>query len=76
MIDPEALKQLARNLMNTHSFEIGCEECFQQMDHFVEMILDGKDAIQAMPLVQQHLENCQDCHEEFEALLAALQSLT
>ena len=75
MIEPEALKQLARSLMNTQPHEIGCGDCFQQLDRFVEMTLDGKNAAQALPLVQLHLENCQDCREEFEALVTALRSL-
>jgi len=32
----------------------------------------GKNAAEAMPLVQEHLDRCNDCREEFEALLAAL----
>jgi predicted anti-sigma-YlaC factor YlaD len=28
-----------------------------------------------MPLVQDHLGRCDDCREEFEALLAALRAL-
>jgi hypothetical protein len=28
-----------------------------------------------MPLVQDHLTRCSDCHEEFEALLEALRRL-
>ena len=45
------------------------------MDRFVEMELAGKDAAEAMPLVQDHLERCWPCREEFEALLAALGAL-
>jgi predicted anti-sigma-YlaC factor YlaD len=40
------------------------------------MELAGKNAAQAMPLVQDHLERCDDCREEFEALLAALRALS
>jgi hypothetical protein len=39
------------------------------------MTLAGKNAAEAMPLVQDHLERCRDCREEFKALLAALRSL-
>ncbi len=38
------------------------------------MHLAGKNAAEALPLVQDHLERCGDCREEFEALLAALQA--
>ena len=38
------------------------------------MELSGLDVAQAMPLVQEHLEICGECREEFEALLAALRA--
>jgi hypothetical protein len=37
--------------------------------------LEGKDAAQALPLVQRHLELCTGCHDEYKVLLSALQSL-
>jgi predicted anti-sigma-YlaC factor YlaD len=58
--------------MSTRPDEIGCEEWFRQMDRFVELKLAGKNPAEAMPLVQDHLERCNDCRAEFEALLAAL----
>ena len=74
-LEAQKLKQLVRRIMTTRPDEIGCDECFQQLDEFVEMTLDGKDAAEAMPLVQDHLERCGDCREEFEALLLALQAM-
>ncbi|MDY6874803.1 MAG: hypothetical protein SWK90_01170 [Chloroflexota bacterium] len=46
------------------------------MDRFVEIMLVGKNVAAAMPLVQDHLQRCRDCREEFEALLAMLRALT
>ena len=74
-MDPEMLKQMARGVMTTRLDEIGCQECFQQVDRFVDLELAGKDAAAAMPLVQDHLNRCRDCREEYEALLTALQSV-
>jgi len=74
-LDLDTLKQMAREIITTRPDEIGCDECFEQLDRFVEMTLAGKNAAEAMPLVQDHLERCHDCHEEFEALLAALRGL-
>jgi predicted anti-sigma-YlaC factor YlaD len=54
--------------------EIGCDECFEQVDRFIEMEISGLNAAQAMPLVQEHLQMCGECREEFEALLMALQA--
>jgi hypothetical protein len=54
----------------------GSDECFEQVDRFVEMVLDGRDAAEALPLVQDHLNRCDDCREEFEALVDALHALS
>ena len=75
-IDPDLLKQMARGIATTRPDEIGCAECFEQMDQFVDLTLAGKDASQAMPLVQDHLTRCGDCREEFEALLAAVSAIS
>ena len=74
-LDLDALKQMVREIITTRPDEIGCDKCFEQLDRFVEMTLAGKNAAEAMPLVQDHLERCPDCREEFEALLAALRAL-
>jgi predicted anti-sigma-YlaC factor YlaD len=66
---------MVREMITTRPDEIGCDECFEQLDRFVEMTLAGKNAAEAMPLVQDHLGRCDDCREEFEALLAALRAL-
>ncbi len=74
MLNPEDLGKLARALDMTREDEIGCDECFEQLDRFVETELADLDAAVAMPLVQDHLEKCGDCREEYEALLRALRA--
>ena len=74
-IESREIKGLVRNILTTRPDEIGCDECLAQMDRFVEMELAGKHPAEAMPLVQDHLERCHDCHEEFEALLTALRHM-
>jgi hypothetical protein len=73
-LNPEILKKMIVMLTNTHAGEgeLSCDECYEEIDHFAEIELVGKSAAEAMPLVQEHLENCQDCREEYEALMAAL----
>jgi hypothetical protein len=74
-IESGKIKRLVRNILTARSDEIGCDECLEQLDSFVDMKLAGKNAAEAMPLVQDHLERCRDCHEEFEALLKAVRHL-
>ena len=74
-LDPDMLKEMARGIATTHPDEIGCARCFDEMDEFVELTLAGKNAAESMPLVEDHLNRCGDCREEFEALLAALRAV-
>jgi hypothetical protein len=74
-LDPDIVKSMARGIMTTRADEIGCAECFELMDQFVEMELAGKNAAEALPLVKDHLDRCGDCREEFEALLAAVKTM-
>ena len=72
-IKPDTLKEIVRRIMRTRPDEIGCETCFDSLDQFVDMELEGKDAAQALPLVKRHLEICHGCRDEYHALLTALQ---
>ncbi len=59
----------------TKSEEIGCDDCFDEMNEFAEMELAGKSPERAMPLVEEHINRCRDCKEEYEALVEAMKSL-
>jgi hypothetical protein len=71
-LPPDKIAGMVAMVAMTRPDEIDCNECFEQLDRFAELHLSGKDPAEAMPLVQDHLERCGDCREEFEALLAAL----
>ena len=73
-LELETLKRIVRDAINTRPDEIGCRECHEQLDRFVELKLAGKSAAEALPLVQHHLDQCMDCREEYEALLDALRA--
>ena len=74
-LESDQVKRLVRAVMDARPVEVGCEECLEQLDRVVEMTLAGKNAADVMPLVQDHLDRCHDCREEFEALLAVVSSL-
>ena len=74
-LDQMQLKRIVHAIASTHPHEIGCDDCFEQLDTFAELVLVGKSAAEALPLVHDHLLRCHDCREEFEALLKALQAL-
>jgi anti-sigma factor RsiW len=50
--------------------EIGCEECFERLDEYVDAELAGRDADRAVPGMRAHLDGCPACREEHESLRA------
>jgi hypothetical protein len=71
----DVIEIMMRSIQRTHEKELSCGECFDEIDRFAEMELSGKNPVDAMPLVQQHLDRCSYCKEEYEALLNALRIL-
>ena len=52
--------------------DIGCEECFERLDEYVELELRGADADARVPGMHNHLEGCPACREEHESLRALI----
>ena len=52
--------------------DIGCEECFERLDEYVELELQGRDAEVTVPGMRAHLDGCPACREEHESLHALL----
>ena len=54
--------------------ELGCDECFAELDRYVELEVAGADADAAVPGFRAHLDGCPACREEHESLLALVRS--
>ena len=54
--------------------ELSCEEVYALVDQYAECVARGEDAAALMPLVQEHLQRCAGCQEEFEALLRMIKT--
>ena len=52
--------------------ELGCDECFDLLDEYVELELAGEDADARVAGMRAHLEGCPACHEEHDSLRALL----
>jgi hypothetical protein len=50
--------------------ELTCEQCFDQLDRYVELELAEAHADEQVPGMRAHLEGCPACHEDHESLLA------
>jgi hypothetical protein len=61
---------LLNRLLGPGEPEVTCEQCFELLDQYVELELDGGDADARLPGMRAHLAGCPACHEDHESLLA------
>jgi hypothetical protein len=64
--------RLITALLGPDGPELTCEECFEQLDRFVELELAGRDADAAVPGMRAHLTGCPACREDHDSLLELL----
>jgi hypothetical protein len=64
------MSELLNRLLGPGEPEVTCEQCFEQLDEYVELELRGADADERLPGMRAHLEGCPACHEDHESLLA------
>jgi predicted anti-sigma-YlaC factor YlaD len=62
--------ELLARVLGPAAPEIGCDECFEQLDAYVELELTGAPAEARIPGMAPHLAGCPACREEYESLRA------
>jgi hypothetical protein len=70
--DPSRTADLLARLLGPADPELTCEECFEELDRYVELELAGRDADAAVPRMRPHLEGCPACREDHDSLAALL----
>ncbi|HET8639536.1 MAG TPA: hypothetical protein VFL89_04730 [Solirubrobacterales bacterium] len=65
---PRRRAELVDRLLGPDAPELSCEECFEQLDRYVELSLAGAPADQRVPGMRAHLDGCPACAEDFESL--------
>ena len=68
---PDRDRLLAR-LTGPRGPELSCEECFEELDRYVELELADANADTAIPGMRAHLEGCSACAEDRDSLRALL----
>ncbi|HEX2387654.1 MAG TPA: hypothetical protein VHI96_00985 [Solirubrobacterales bacterium] len=58
------------SLLGPSGFEVTCEQCFELLDRYVDLELDGVDADARLPGLRAHLSGCPACAEDYESLRA------
>jgi hypothetical protein len=70
--DPSRTAGLLSRLLGPAEPELTCEECFEELDRYVELELAGRDADAMVPGMRPHLQGCPACREDHESLTALL----
>ena len=63
-------RELVSRLLGPAGPELTCEQCFEQLDRYVELELSGAPADAQVPGMRAHLEGCPACDEDHQSLLA------
>jgi hypothetical protein len=67
------MADLLRRLLGPEGPEVGCDQCFEQLDQYVELELAGADADERLPGMRAHLQGCPACSEDHASLRALLE---
>jgi len=63
-----------KRLLGPAEPEVLCDECFERLDEYVDLELQGKPADDRIPGLRAHLEGCPACREDYESLRALVES--
>jgi hypothetical protein len=69
MADPVLVR-----LLGTGEHAVDCDECFDQLDRYVEAELARQPVDELFPGFRAHLVGCPTCAEEHESLRALLET--
>jgi anti-sigma factor RsiW len=64
---------ILRRLLGPADDEVLCDECFEKLDTYVELELQGAPADARVPGMKAHLEGCPACQEEYASLRALVE---
>ena len=60
--------QLLVRVVGPGAPELTCEQCFEEIDRYVELELSGEPADERVPGMRAHLDGCPACAEDFHSL--------
>ena len=63
-----------KRLLGPAEPELLCDECFEKIDGYIELELQGARADDRIPGMRAHLEGCPACHEDYDSLRELVQS--
>ncbi len=74
-ISKEQLSTLMSLITSSESDNLDCDGCFAQVSEFADTVLMNKEIPEALKSVENHLQQCMCCKDEFAALLDGLREM-
>lgn len=71
-INDQQIANLLELVALTKDVETDCDHCLKHMAEFAEAQLSGKPIHAGLIAIDEHLQRCADCRDEFQALRDAL----
>ena len=73
-IEDEVVLKFLQILENVRREDMSCDDMYAQLDEFVEREVKARDAARIMPLIQEHIDICPECCDEYQALMTVLEN--
>ena len=67
-MDEHMNDETLKRLLGPADRELLCDECFEKLDEYVELELQGAAADDRIPGMRAHLEGCPACREDYDSL--------
>lgn len=74
-LSKEQISTLLGMISSAEPSKLDCDECFEQVAEFAEVVLSHKEIPDALKAVESHLKQCICCKDEFNALMDGLRTL-
>jgi hypothetical protein len=71
-LNSEQVDRLLTMIRHTRDVELTCPECLDELHKYTQRILDDTPIEAALEPVQEHLEACPCCTNQFELVLETL----
>ena len=67
-MDEHMKDETLKRLLGPAKPELLCDECFEKLDEYDELELQGAEADDRIPGMRAHLEGCPACREDYDSL--------
>ena len=74
-LNSEIVDRLLTMLRQTREVELTCPECLDELDKYMQSILEGMPLDEVLIRVQEHLEACPCCTFQYTLVLQSLKAI-